>query len=600
MSTQQSETAQPSSSTGQNSKDSEAEKVRTPLQQSLQISIDQLASEGKPHPKVTFESNIIAPSQSEREALIQSGGSFDTKVVAKTVIEYDSPQQAGKSRWDDIIINGKDAASKGQGTIHLEGNLTQMLIEAHPEIYGEDGYEYGEEPRTFVIDENVTTTFVHSSEVSVLSEGSGNSQTLSSSNVVMGFSIVPDRIDYSINPKWKSGPITIAEAKAGFILDVGFGLRLPVRVDVTTSDSTVIGGQQDFKTSITPLDFNAEDYERIGIPPEDGHEFFARSELFMGFQAWFLGKTIIKYAIDSNVDLGESCTVATGIDCQDFVTPFGLDENGVPREFPLRTLEFSPDKTGLELDISGISIGLGLKIDPEIGSDRITADWSLTGNSYSKGEIIYSAASPAQYSFGQIEPTAMTSDQEVNDETIITIDNYKFHLTRQIIRVLGNVQFEFFGHDVYESRYWTIIDFNFTSVFGESSIGQHRGTSGVLVSWSENTTSENPSTIVKPEVVRAAGSNATLTVATDQVAYTTGDTVVISGYSALTGVPIVVQVFNPLGAAYRIDLIPNADIDDDGKFSYSFKIGGELGKSGTYKVVISESKQNAETTFSFN
>lgn len=66
----------------------------------------------------------------------------------------------------------------------------------------------------------------------------------------------------------------------------------------------------------------------------------------MGFKAWFLGRTIVNYSIDTNVDAGEFCQAQLGIDCQDFVTPFGADENGVPREFPIPYLEMSPDQTG--------------------------------------------------------------------------------------------------------------------------------------------------------------------------------------------------------------------------------------------------------------
>lgn len=707
----------------QSSIETEIKKVQTPFQQSLQESLDRLEREGKPRPKVTFESNVIAPPPSEREDLIQRQGSFETTVVAKTTIEFDGPQQAGKTRWDDIIIGkdnndddddndnndeGSDGSSpslQGQEEILLEGNLTQMLIDEHPEIYGEGRYQYGQEPRTFVIDENVTTTFVRAKEISILSESNPHSSSSSSSagstssplplspssppsssatpftspssssrlpppsssfssNVVMGFSYVPDRIDYSINPKWKFLFVTIAEAKAGFIFDVGFGLRLPIRVDVTTpsfpsSNLVAIaegkrgGGeevgrgeereegkgrqQHDFTTSITPLNFDAQDYERLGLPAENGHEFFARMEMFLGFKAWFLGKTVVNYAIDSKVDVGEFCLEKLQINCQDFVTPFGLDENGIQREFPIPAIDMSPDDTGLEYHIGIISLGLGLRVKPELSSDKITAQWLYVGSDTpigereergeegggegegmrESGEIVYDAAYPAAFSFGQGMDGEGDMERNVGatglgnstSGTVIVLDNYKLHLNRQIIALLANVQLEFFGYDLYQTKYWKLTEFNFSSFFGEPVIRQHAGTQGVVVSWNRALLlpvsadeDNNNDKEMEPEAIGGADSsfNATLTVSTDKNAYATGDTVIISGYSAKTGQPALIQVFNPRGAAYRFDVIPASDIGSDGKYTYLLKIGGKLGEDGTYRVIITESDQRAETTFSFN
>jgi hypothetical protein len=159
-----------------NKQTNEGQTVRTLLQQNLQSSIDELEREGKPHPKVTFESQIIAPQPPENENITQSQSSIATKVIAKTTIEYTGPQQAGKSRWDDIIVRKQDSTFSGSDNgIVLEGNLTQKLINKHPEIYGKGHYEYGKEPRTFVIDENMTTTFVQTPQKSILSENVGTS-----------------------------------------------------------------------------------------------------------------------------------------------------------------------------------------------------------------------------------------------------------------------------------------------------------------------------------------------------------------------------------------------------------------------------------------
>lgn len=594
-----------------------SDKVQTPLQQSLQDSIDKLEAEGKPHPKVTFESSVIAPSQSEKDASIQSKGSFETKVVAKTTVEYSGPAQAGKSKWDDIIIQSQNQGSsvRENGTaLSLQGNLTQMLIDKYPQIYGEGHYQYGEEPRTYVIDENVTTTFVPTKEISVLSEqipsGTANLQSpfpsAHSSNVVMGFSYVPHKIDYLINPKLKVLWLTVAEAKAGFLLDVGFGLRLPVRVDVLPPSLGSVStpeGQYDFTTKITPLDFSAQDYEKLGIPAENGHEFFARADLFLGFKLWFLEVPVVNLAIDKNVDVGNYCSVETGVDCQDFVTPFGTDENGIPRDFHLPPILLSPNDTGLQLNLHAISLGLGLKIDPQLGSDKITADWTYTGRSSAKGQVTYVGSSPMQFSFGQVPAGDFHVGYGNTGPESMILDNYRFYLNRQIIMVLGNLQLDFFGHKVYETSYKKLHEFNLSSIFGEPSLGQHKGTQGVLVSW-------NPSamplavannTIAKPEVIKMAGSNMTsLTVSTDKRAYVTGETIAISGHIDQKGQPTLLQVFNSKGAAYRFDVIPALTLDPDGMYTYYLKVGGKIGIPGTYRIILTQGDQRAETTFSFN
>jgi hypothetical protein len=88
-----------------------------------------------------------------------------------------------------------------------------------------------------------------------------------------------------------------------------------------------------------------------------------------------------------------------------------------------------------------------------------------------------------------------------------------------------------------------------------------------------------------------------LTVSTNKPNYTTGETIVISGgVTPAAGQALLIEVFNPNGALYRIDPITPAS---DGSYSYAMKIGGKLGPSGTYTVVVYYNNQKAQTTFSF-
>ncbi|AIC15591.1 PEFG-CTERM sorting domain-containing protein [Nitrososphaera viennensis] len=95
-----------------------------------------------------------------------------------------------------------------------------------------------------------------------------------------------------------------------------------------------------------------------------------------------------------------------------------------------------------------------------------------------------------------------------------------------------------------------------------------------------------------------AQTSSGLTVATDKTDYSTGDTVKISGNVGVTptGQPLILQVFNPNGAAYRFDQVPVAA---DGSYTYDLKVGGNLGITGDYRTVVSYNGVSKETTFSF-
>ncbi len=92
-------------------------------------------------------------------------------------------------------------------------------------------------------------------------------------------------------------------------------------------------------------------------------------------------------------------------------------------------------------------------------------------------------------------------------------------------------------------------------------------------------------------------SEGPLTVETDKERYTSGSTVKITGQIAediFTGGQLVVQVENADDARYRYDLVtPN----DDGSYSYSMPVGGDLAVSGEWTVTAFYNQQKVETTF---
>lgn len=88
------------------------------------------------------------------------------------------------------------------------------------------------------------------------------------------------------------------------------------------------------------------------------------------------------------------------------------------------------------------------------------------------------------------------------------------------------------------------------------------------------------------------------TVTTDNTDYVTGEDITVSGNVGQTpsGQPLLIQVFNPNGAAYRFDQV---NVASDGSYTYTFVVGGNLGVSGEYDVRVTYGGVTRSTTFDF-
>lgn len=89
-----------------------------------------------------------------------------------------------------------------------------------------------------------------------------------------------------------------------------------------------------------------------------------------------------------------------------------------------------------------------------------------------------------------------------------------------------------------------------------------------------------------------------LTVQTDKASYLLGEQVILSGNVSqpVEGLPVIIQVFNPNGAAYSFAQV---NVTSSGSYSYTFAIGGDLGPSGQYRILASYGSATAETTLLF-
>jgi len=232
----------------------------TDFQLQLKKSIDTLKTKKKAVKKAVPEVSFIADSKFVGDQLVVTG---------KTILTYSGPEQAGLESWPDFVVESDDSFNpkdymktsnlKIEGTIN-EGDYTQMVIDAFPEIYNNEEYGpvvYGKEKRIITLEETITydvpvhTVFNKELEMSIDFDGIVRPDSpemespigpsiLTKSKVVMGFTVNPTPIDYSIYKKievcvpFTSWCATALEGQAGFQFHYSLGLRLPAEVTVVT------------------------------------------------------------------------------------------------------------------------------------------------------------------------------------------------------------------------------------------------------------------------------------------------------------------------------------------------------------------------------
>lgn len=295
-------------------------------------------------------------------------------------------------------------------------------------------------------------------------------ETDTSYNTMMGFTFAPPVLQWG----WKIDEevcvfgwcFEVFYARIGYEFDLGVGFRLPVEMDISSTDAAWPGNiwaqtDQTIQATIKPLDFSRQDYydfcvenklddlwyidscDRFSFPSflnsEDGDEFVAYYKIFAGIIVRVLSIPIITWGVDSSFDLVQACTMYNaindlgfaellklaqnlgdymsgdgaqfyadlkdlGILCNSFTTPYGYDEDGNRRTFPLPGMKYSydipadcmkavlekkvltikgkvyPICTNLIVGIAGANLGVGLELEVSAGSEDISAYWTTAGD----------------------------------------------------------------------------------------------------------------------------------------------------------------------------------------------------------------------------
>ena len=452
----------------------------TPFQLQLEQGINQRKAAGLPVPSVKFDYQATS-----NDALLQISGiattsTNPTRVVSKTVIQFDGPEQAGYTEWPPLVTKD-NLPPEVQATVKEEDYTEayrKFLEEKIPGIW--DKYEFGHEPRVYTFVETIETTYPSQN---LLETNPMAAQAVTSTEqLLMGFTYTGPNISYlleqkletpeiCINLPWPlpdfcASPIEIFYVKAGFAVDWALGLRLPAEATLIGPDQMIQGNDyvDEFSSSLTPLDWSSEDYSATGVASEAGNEFVLRLAFFVGLKVEILEQDVCDA-------FGLTCNVDVDVDGSDsFTMPFGTNAF-----FPIPEVDI-PIK---EFHAGVMSWTIGLKFDPNLGSREITADL-LAGGAVSDKEFITYSEPGDTISLGKINACGSGPDNMAH----IQLTNFQYHFNQFLIELAAKSVFsidaiEYLGFKVFDGKSWTasipIITVDFSPIVGKLDlrVGAH-------------------------------------------------------------------------------------------------------------------------------
>lgn len=416
---------------------------RTPLQQALKERIARRTAQGLPVPAVAMEFGPVQPGPMLLGP-VQAGQSV---IVAKTVLEFASPAQAGHARWPDLVVRNNSATP---GVVR-EGDYTELvrerLADQLPGVWSQ--YTFGFEPRRYTIIETLTVT---EPGLSTLAAPDMASVTSSAGAFLMGFSVPGPNLDYTIDFDVEGclGElcVTVVDFTAGFRLDWGLGMRLPMNLSFSSTEPLLEGSISSPTSLLNGLNWSPTNYADAGVLVEDGNEYVTRFIFLLG--------VFLEVASVDVIDLGPRVEINR---TRDFTTPFGPGATFALPEIDLPIWG---------VDVSVASASIGFRVTPHAGSDRFTAAWAATGEASGSGNLTYTSPAIPQ-SPGPL--TAIDGPGVAN----VRVDDMRYFFT-QFLLDLGL----FFHLDVFgivdETFTVPITDFNLSALTGGLSIGTHDGT----------------------------------------------------------------------------------------------------------------------------
>jgi len=261
--------------------------------------------------------------------------------------------------------------------------------------------------------------------------------------VLMGFT-------YLLTAKRQVGvSVLVAYLYAGIDVDIGFGVRLPVSIAIEYPEQMTVGNDYELYATLTPLD--QPDYD----------EFLCMFKAVVWVEAGVFNPftlSWLEYAVSGGPDYDWS---------RSFPTPLGPD-----MEFPIPPFEITVWDSA---SIIGFSLlKLNLIIDPQLGSDKITAKATATGDAAGEYNITWSIPDE------RIPFTVHADDYGPTDFAEIELSDFRYYFS--IFKLHFGVKFDF--HDWIDWLTGDPILWLFTLDMSwlteELYLGVHQGTDGTV------------------------------------------------------------------------------------------------------------------------
>ena len=458
---------------------------RTPFQSAIKERLEQTDIKNNRVSVMTTSDHTFDPNNIEFNTEVLEKSENHVKLEGTTVIKFDNPLEAGyvDNKWPKLQVT-ENPELIGEGTV-IPGDYDQAVkdyiltqiqnIEDADERQGLlaawNEYDWESGQRKNIIKEYYVITYPEEDQ-SVLSYATMSGASTTTNDVLMGFTWTAPKIDWVIESQWVvelcvpftdiCTDFTVYKFKAGVYFDAALGLRLPTEVTMNHPDEMYETLIYTPSTSIEGVNWNAAQYTAANVPAENGNEFVARIKFFAGIEVEILEINVIDWNVDINRDYGSS-----------YKTPFGPGE-----EFPIPDLYLSPDDTGLKWGWNVASLGIGFTIDPEIGSQTITADWSASGDATGSGIVTYHQSN-VPYNFGPVT----AGDYGPTDYANLQLYDYKYYfdickfdVDANIILHFGFDLGSFGGYSLDKNVPIDLITIDASDFTGNLYLGTHSGT----------------------------------------------------------------------------------------------------------------------------
>lgn len=353
---------------------------RTPFQRSLMRAIAEREAAGLPVPaRVRYEYDA---SSAPRFGVTAQGTGGGETVTARTVIEFENPEQAGLEEWPAVVVKG-EVPENGHGFVK-PGDYSEFIRDEIARQYPNSNVDLESGPRTYTFSETIVQNEPAPAEVSsALAFRLNSLESITAvDELLMGFTVLGPNVDYhlgfdvSICVFWFFGchaEVQLVDFWAGYKMDWTIGMRLPMGMDVATEGPVLEGSTFPATTKATGLDWDAADYEQAGVSGEDGNEFLLKFVFKVGIFVSVLEVDVVDLGVDIELDRESSFTTPLGPGAMFSLQPIDLEVWG--RHF------------------SVVDASVGIALTPQIGSNQYTAGWiNSAGGS---GNLTYSQSGVA-------------------------------------------------------------------------------------------------------------------------------------------------------------------------------------------------------------